>query len=88
LILLLNTLGTPLTYAEEYAQESVNAGVTDDIQNDDVVENGEGDEQSPQFPINENFDNEQKPGIGPVDSVEPVDPVENPTDPVVPVIDE
>jgi hypothetical protein len=53
-----------------------------------VVENGEGDEQSPQFPINENFDNEQKPGIDPVDSVEPVDPVENPTDPVVPVIDE
>ena len=58
LILLLNTLWTPLTYAEEYAQESVNAGIIDDIQDDDVVENDEGDEQSPQFPVNENFDDE------------------------------
>ena len=86
LILLLNTLWTPLTYAEEYAQESVNPGVIDDIQNDDVVENDEGDERSPQFPVNENFDDEQKPEIDPVDPVTPVD--ENPTDPVVPVVDE
>ena len=88
LILLLNTLWIPLTYAEEYAQESEKAEVIGDIPTDDVVENDEGEEQSPQFPVNENFDNDQEPEIDPVDSVEPVDPVENPTDPVVPVIDE
>jgi hypothetical protein len=56
LILLLNTLWTPLTYAEEYAQESEKAEVIGDIPTDDVVENDEGEEQSPQFPVNENFD--------------------------------
>jgi hypothetical protein len=79
LILLLNTLGTPLTYAEEYAQESEKAEVVGDIPTDDVVENDEGEEQSPQFPVNENFDDNQEPEI---DSVEPVNPVDF-VDPVV-----
>jgi hypothetical protein len=66
-----------------------------DIQTDEVVEQKDGDEQSPEFPVNENFDNDQEPEIDPVEPVipvtpvEPVDPVvEKPTEPEVPVVDE
>jgi hypothetical protein len=31
-----------------------------DIQTDEVVEQKDGDEQSPEFPVNENFDNENE----------------------------
>ena len=86
LILFLNTLWTPLTYAEEYAQESAKAEVIGDIPTDDVVENDEGEEQSPQFPVNENFDNDQEPEIDPVEPVNLV--VENPEELEVPVVDE
>jgi hypothetical protein len=43
-----------------------------DIQADEVVEQKDGDEQSPEFPVNENFDNKQ--GLE-VDLVEPKDSV-------------
>jgi hypothetical protein len=53
-----------------------------------VVENEEGDDQTPQFPVNENFNDDQEPEINPVELVTPVDPVvENPTEPVVPTAD-
>ena len=86
LILLLNTLWIPLTYAEEYAQESEKTEVIGDIPTDDVVENDEGEEQSPQFPVNENFDNDQEPEIDPVEPVNLV--VENPEELEVSVVDE
>ena len=59
LVLLLNTLWTPLTYAEEYSAEVV-VESNNDIQTDEVVEQKDGDEQSPEFPVNENFDNENE----------------------------
>ena len=38
-----------------------------DIQADEVVEQKDGDEQSPEFPVNENFDDKQGPEVDPVE---------------------